>query len=112
MTMPEAVQLLELSTNEAQLLAKKSLSVSLGNATVERKLAQLRQEVQNGARAFLLDWEGSKIPRGVEICGHVINWTQHGNVSATGGLVIGTYDRIVEFGGESGEHQQMIIYIL
>jgi hypothetical protein len=73
-------------------------------------------EAQRGIRAkqrrvFELEWEGSKIPRGANILGHPVGWTQHGFVTSQAGVTIGTYDRVIEFGGESGEQQKMFIYV-
>ena len=49
--------------------------------------------------AYILTWTGNKIPRGVEIKGKKVVWTQNGVVTAEDSSVIGTYDRITEWGG-------------
>jgi|WetSurSiteA1Bulk_404760.scaffolds.fasta_scaffold61021_2 hypothetical protein len=61
-------------------------------------------------RAFFLTWKGSKIPRGAIIQGHRIAWTQNGVVTSEAGEMIGTYERLVEFGPE--DLQQMIVYYI
>ncbi len=62
-------------------------------------------------RVFELTWEGNKIPRGAEILGKKITWTQHDMVTAEGGEMIGTYERIEEFGGSTGKSQKMHVYV-
>lgn len=61
---------------------------------------------------YVLDWNGNKIPRGVVLEGHEIGWTQHGVVSSTDGETMGNYDRMIEFGGEDGKQQRMIVYMM
>jgi hypothetical protein len=64
----------------------------------------------HATHAYILRWDGSKIPRGAVIDGETIAWTQHGMVTSESGKTIGTYDRVVEFGGQSGNEQAMIVY--
>ena len=66
---------------------------------------------QNSGRVFVVSWEGSKIPRGAEILGHRIGWTQHGVVTAEDGTRMGTYERTKEFAGASGKEQEIIVYL-
>lgn len=65
---------------------------------------------ESATELFLLEWEGDKIPRGVSINGKSIGWTQNGMVNSDRGENIGTYERLVEFGGESGRQQKMIVF--
>lgn len=60
---------------------------------------------------FLLEWEGNKIPRGAVVCGHTIDWTQNGIVSSRGAR-IGTYERLVEFGGANHREQKMLVFVI
>lgn len=61
-------------------------------------------------RTFLLIWQGAKSPTGAKILDHVIGWTQNGIVYNETGKEIGTYDRVIEYGGESKRQQIMIAY--
>ena len=61
---------------------------------------------------FLLEWEGNKIPRGASINGKEIAWTQNGVVVSADNQTVGVYERLVEFGGTSGNEQKMIVAIL
>ena len=70
-------------------------------------LQQLRERL---TQVHLLTWEGNKVPRGVEINGHQIAWTQNGIVTSTEGEMIGQYDRLVEFGGENHRTQRMLVF--
>ncbi len=46
--------------------------------------------------AFLIEWSGSRVPRGAIIKEQEIAWTQHGVVRSTEGKVIGYYERVVD----------------
>ena len=61
--------------------------------------------------AYILMWDGNKVPRGTQFAGHTIGWTQNGQVLSVEGKMIGVYDRILEYGGESGKEQQMIVFL-
>jgi len=61
--------------------------------------------------AFILLWDGNKIPRGAEVNGHRIGWTQNGQVLSDEGGMIGVYDRLMQYGGPSGKEQQMIVFV-
>ena len=112
MAMPQSVELREITAENAAVLAATAFGVSLGDKQRERQLNSVLGKIQQGKRVFLIDWEGSKVPRGVTIIDQVIGWTQNGMVaSADGGGHIGTYIRLVEFGGGSGNHHQMLIYV-
>src|SRR5581483_1618791 len=99
MTMPEAIELREITLQNARDLASSALGLNLGSPQLEQRLKPLLDELQSGSRIFLLDWEGSKIPRGVNLEGHVIARTQHSMVTSDAGEMIGTYQRTIEFGG-------------
>ena len=62
------------------------------------------------ASKLLLAWEGSKVPRGLEMPnGGKIAWTQHGIVSGQNGEKLGLYQRIEEWGGPNQNRHKMII---
>lgn len=74
--------------------------------------------VRKGCRVFLISWRGNKVPDGAIVLGREITWTQDGKVAAkhrspyeslTEG--IGTYERLVEFGGPDGLHHEIRVFI-
>ena len=97
---------------------------ALGGAPFESVANDLLQKTAALSTVKLrLDWDGSKIPRGAllptkepsEVC-----WTQHGRVSAKSprdnhafprARDVGTYERIVSWGGPEGKTHQMIIHL-
>ena len=83
---------------------------NLGGGRNESNVTALQDLMKHGADTFLVEWQGSKVPRGAEINGVPIGWTQNGMVSGTGGEALGTYERLVEYGGESGREQKMLIF--
>lgn len=87
-------------------------------AVVEQAIAGIRRTSRReGGRVFLLSWEGTKIPRGAQVFGHTIVWTQHGQVTAklagSESKVedIGTYDRLEEWGGPDRRSHKMLVYV-
>jgi len=66
---------------------------------------------RTATQAFRLEWQGNKVPDGAVVGGHTISWTQNGQVIDDEGEFIGTYERIVEFGGESRREQKMHVYL-
>ena len=64
----------------------------------------------NCKSAYILKWEGSKVPRGAVVNDETLAWTQNGRAHNQSGKIVGNYERIVEFGGDSGKEQVMIVY--
>lgn len=86
---------------------------SLGNFKLDLLNSMLLEKLAARARAFfLLEWEGSKIPRGAVIAGHTIAWTQNGQVLTESGEFIAVYARLSEFGGTSRREQKMVVFLL
>ncbi len=111
------VDIKEVTDEQAEQLVEgnEPKRVNLGERDIERKLSGVIGALRKaGGRRFLLTWKGSKIPRGAQILGYEIRWTQNGQVIArgpSGNEDIGTYDRLVENGGVGGKEQKMIIYL-
>ena len=85
--------------------------IDLGNSKLNLDYDTLLEKVRSGAnKVYLLEWEGDKIPQGVMVDDQEIAWTQHGVVRSSEGDTIGTYQRLVEFGGESRNLQVMLVY--
>lgn len=81
-------------------------------ALAELQLGEIMLQVRRlQRRVFELTWEGNKVPRGAEVLGHSIAWTQHGIVYTEGGKEIGSYTRITEFGGPTGKAHKMHVYM-
>jgi hypothetical protein len=99
-------------TNTSQA-GEKGKGVNLGDAKLDETtngiIARWRKRAK---KIFHLKWEGNKIPEGAIIEGTEIAWTQNGQVTGVDGKMIGTYDRLVEFGGASGKEQQMLVFVL
>lgn len=80
------------------------------NAGEMNATARLQEMANSAKEVFLLEWEGNKIPYGAVINGRSIGWTQHGLVTNNVGIPIGTYERMVEWGGDSGKEQKMLVF--
>lgn len=86
--------------------------VNLGNRDLEQVTNMLISALRSrGGRIFLLCWTGNKVPRGADVLGHKIAWTQNGMVVDDQRAQIGTYDRLLEFGGKSQKEQMIIVYL-
>jgi len=108
------VQVHDLSKEKLQDLLKRfsPRGVNLGDKEFEKQVdAQIARLRGQGGLRFLLTWTGSKVPRGANVFGHIVMWTQNGQVTTQTGIDIGTYDRLVEFGGPSHNEQMMIVYL-
>lgn len=85
---------------------------SLDAAIAEENIGAIMKHVRKRQRrVFELTWEGNKVPRGAEIFGKKIAWTQHGRVITEDGEDIGSYERIEEFGGPNKKSQKMHVYV-
>lgn len=101
---------------ETSLAKQKGKGVNLGNASLNATINSLLNSSRKDAKKiFHLKWEGDKIPRGAVIEGMTIGWTQNGMVNGTDkedrDANIGTYERLVEFGGATGREQQMLVFV-
>ncbi len=65
----------------------------------------------SGGRVFLLKWDGSNVPEGAKVLGHEIALTQNGEVIDSKRQRIGTYDRLLKFGGLNRKSHVMIVYL-
>lgn len=109
-------------TDQKDLLSGDLGSIQLGVGaenimTIEASLAEVH--VQNFIQAWadvadhavILTWKGNKIPRGVDLFGHIIHTTQNGEVRDATGRTFGYYDRLIEFGGGEKQDQAMLVFI-
>lgn len=103
----------------ALFVGDRPLGVDLGSShgygrqaeIIEQRLTTLQGELKDrAANLYLLTWHGGKIPRGAMLNGQEIGWTQHGIVTSVNGEQLGFYDRLLEFGGDDGQEQLMIVY--
>ena len=105
--MPEMPKILEFRLLAEGEEANTPVKVDTGLPTDYRDLLQQLKDKQ-GSRLYLA-WEGTKIPRGVELPGGTIAWTQNGIVAGTDGKQLGYYDRVEEWGGPNKNRHKMII---
>lgn len=88
--------------------AKNTFEVKFQEAVLNELIGDLMKLSKD---AYFLSWTGNKIPRGADVGGFKIGWTQNGQVLSEDGEMIGVYDRTQEWGGESGKEQQMFIFL-
>lgn len=58
-------------------------------------------------RTFILTWQDVRVPVGAEVAGHVISWTQHGQVRDKNHEVIGDYFRLAD----EARERQMLVFV-
>lgn len=85
-----------------------NMSVFLGNGELSERVSGLLQRLAQDKDAFLVEWSGSRVPRGAIIKGQEVAWTQHGTVRSTENKVIGYYERIVD--DLSQDVQVMVVF--
>lgn len=109
----------EISSEEVDRLREQygTWKPDLGNRStqsaplLETRLDELQdKEKERAGKTYLVEWSGGKSPRGAQINGIAIGWTQNGFVTGTAGEQIGTYERLVESGGDSRQEQKIIIF--
>jgi hypothetical protein len=62
--------------------------------------------------AYYLSWEGdSHVPRGAQMHGMKVAYSQNGFVTNEKGAIMGNYRTVVESGGEDGSKQEMIVFM-
>jgi len=71
--------------------------------------ALISQMLQNSKNVFVMEWKGSKVPRKGRISDKEIGWTQHGMITSTNSEHLGTYERLIEFGGANQDEHVMVI---
>lgn len=94
-------------------------NVNLGDDTLNARVNKLMRGSCKGCQTFLITWEGNKVPYGAVVAGREIGWTQNGQVIAKKpgdtlghfGDDIGTYDRLVEFGGPERKEHKMLVFV-
>ena len=84
--------------------------IDLELSEIESNVDALLQLLKLGKDAYLLMWNGSKVPSNAVVNGIEIDHTQHNMVTSDGEMV-GTYDRIVEYGGPNKRAQALILYL-
>ena len=86
--------------------------VKLGNPQLEGLVNTLLSRMKkSSSHAYILRWEGNKVPRGAVVGSETLSWTQNGCAHNETGEIIGTYERVTEFSGDSGKEQVMIVYL-
>ena len=89
-------------------------TVRLGEGALSHEIASkllLRALAKNPDGVFQLSWTGDKVPRGAVVGRYEIDWTQNGTVQTKAGEMVGTYERIVEFGGPGRNQHVMNVYL-
>ena len=62
--------------------------------------------------AFLLNWEGPRIPFGAQVAETEVAWIENGYAKSRDEEVVGIYRRLVKFGGPSGRQHTMIVFTM
>lgn len=88
--------------------ADSSIQIETGSETIDVNVNALLNLLTRGLQPYLVEWTGSRIPRGAVVNGHTIAWTQHGVVRTKGGKEIGYYNRVVD--DLDAARQSMIVF--
>lgn len=82
----------------------------LGDAQLDARVqALLTRMARRCPRQFQVTWTGSKVPRGAQVLGHTIAWTQHGRVITDQNQEVGVYERVVEWGGPTKDQHTILV---
>lgn len=86
-----------------------------GGEAEEERISKLIEAMRSRAdAAYLLSWQGSRVPSGARIGNYAIAWTQHGFVRSEEGYDIGVYHRIQDGAGPDRSNGQntMLVFTL
>lgn len=72
--------------------------IDLGDPILSRNTSVLIAAGRRDREVYSVRWHGTKVPRCCSVDGIPIVGAQHGQVVGTGGVPLGTYGRLVEFG--------------
>lgn len=73
-------------------------------------IKKIGDSLANGTRVFLIEWEGRDVPRGAEVAGRKVTGADATRLTDVQGE-IGTIDRVVVDGGQTGHFQQVVAYV-
>jgi hypothetical protein len=83
---------------------------NLDETQIPENLKILKNKVASTlSQKFILKWKGPKIPHGAKIGNESIGWTQHGVIKSKNGEIIGYYQRITEWGGDTKDEHEIMI---
>ena len=85
-----------------------SLDAALAECNMGKITSWVRQRQK---RVLELSWTGIRTPRGAEVLGVRIGWTQHGKVLDETGEVLGSYERIEDCAGPANDQKRMHVYM-
>ena len=86
--------------------------VDLGNPEINERINALLSGIRKDCKsAYILRWEKGRVPSGAVVGDETLGWTQHGMASNQSGKIVGTYERIVDSGGNSGREHVMVVYM-
>jgi len=105
----------EVTVTPLNLLAitgEEPTEVDLGNPEANARYSKALRAMGNTAgveAAYLLEWKGSRVPRGATIGNRVVGWTQHGLVLNKDGAQFGLYERMKDFEGPDHESEMLVL---
>ena len=73
-------------------------------------LKRIMSRRTKGIKGDTIRWSGSKAPRGVKWGSTTLGWAQHGVLYDQKGEDVGTYHRVIEFGGKDGDIQEILAW--
>ena len=77
----------------------------------ERVNSVLHEAAESSETLWFLRWKGTKTPHGAALGKTVISHAQNGIVCSVKGDTIGTYERLVEWGGPDHDEHMMVIWV-
>jgi hypothetical protein len=97
---------------ESTAISEPSKKVDLRGGPELNEIADrlMRMRRLHAKKVFHLKWKGGKVPEGAVVDEKRIVYTRDGNVTGER-TSIGTYERLVEFGGENRDEHQMLVFM-
>ena len=109
------VTIREITAADAKRLQWKSQhpGLSFGDSSLELFAEAINRHAAErpGTRYFKLSWVGDNVPQGAIVLDQTISWTQNSRVVSDKRVLIGSYIRLVRFGGLFN-NQHVIVVLL
>lgn len=109
---PTTPKVVEVTAVNVQTLVAKhrlpglDLGAKMAELGIHRRIVEHREK---GGKVFLIHWLGNKVPHGAEILGHIVTWAAK-QVVVSESTQIGTFDRLITFGGPGKNVQLILVY--
>ena len=118
--MDNEMEIIEITDDTIASLPETALDFIFGGPGPRVKLGSIKRDervssilhglAEKAETLWFLRWKGTKTPHGAVLGKVAVSHAQNGIVCSDGGDMIGTYERLVEWGGPNHDEHMMLIW--